>query len=101
MSKEQYSKSAEGLLVLLGNNLINGTGSLITIDVLHKGGSIFTEKGSTNQVRVKNIAEDHKDKYDDAINAMKKMSGLINYQITLIILKAAKLQKNPHRIQYE
>ena len=49
----------------------------------------------------KNIAEDHKDKYDDAINAMKKMSGLINYQITLIILKAAKLQKNPHRIQDE
>jgi hypothetical protein len=53
MSKQQYSKSAEGLLVLLDNNLINGTGSLIIIDVLHKGGSVFTENGSANQVRVK------------------------------------------------
>jgi hypothetical protein len=43
--EEWYSEIVEGLLLLLDNNLINATGSIIIIDVLHKGGSVFTEKG--------------------------------------------------------
>ena len=71
-----YPKSAENLLGLL-DNLRKDAGSL-SIDVLHERKSLFTLKGSANQVTLI-MTDADKDK-DEVINAMK-MAGLINYQV--------------------